>query len=120
MRKIKKNIYLRLNPRGFFGNGLIVSAIFCLGLNVNADITNVIWQASLNGNLAIQKYDAQLGPRISIAKFTNKNFISMVGGSTSAGSTTIGTSALTGEQIYFSVCMTGLIEETHCASPLMK
>ena len=65
---------------------VIVAAFFgLLSLpTAHADITNVIWQGALTGQMAIQRYDTKLVPQISIARFTNRSFLSRVGGSTAA------------------------------------
>ena len=110
MRKLQQNTTVR----AFRFNAGFVALLMAAILWVNprsayADITNVIWQGALSGKLAIQQYNSKLIPRISIAKFTNKSFISMVGGSSSGttiGSTTVGTSA-SGEVLGINLVMAG-------------
>ena len=91
----------------------LAAALITTGLSLNsaqADITNIIWQATLTGQVAIQQHDAKLSPRMSTAKFTNKSFIAMLGGtagSANTGSTTIGTSSSAGEVLGVNIDMAG-------------
>ena len=67
---------------------MIAATLWVTPRIVQADITNVIWQAQIAGKLAIQQYDSKLQPRIGTAKFKTSTFISMITGSTpGAGST---------------------------------
>ena len=109
MRKLQQRMNLSPTRSVRFLTAALIVAGMCLK-PAHADITNVIWQATLTGKLAIQQHDAKLLPRMSTAKFTNKSFISMVGGSAgsaNAGSTTIGTSTSAGEVLGVNIDMTG-------------
>ena len=79
MRKLQQRLNVSPGRSGDYLAGVLIATLLCLN-PARADITNVIWKATLTGNLAIQQHDAKLSPRMSIAKFTNKSFISMVGG----------------------------------------
>ena len=55
-----------------------------------ANITNVIWQATLAGQLAIQQYNGKLQPREQIASFKNSDFLTMVVGGASTTNVVLG------------------------------
>jgi len=82
MRKLQLRMNLNPNRTGVVGVAIAVAIMWLNPRAAQADITNIIWQAKLAGNLAIQRYDANLQPRISIAKFVTRDFISMVTGGT--------------------------------------
>ena len=79
MRKLQPPMNVSPSRAGDYLAAVLLATVLCLN-PAQADITNVIWKATLTGNLAIQQHDANLFPRMSVAKFSNKSFISMVGG----------------------------------------
>jgi len=79
MRKLQQRTNVSPSRSGDYLAAVLIATVLCLN-PARADITNVIWKATLTGKLAIQQHDAKLSPRMSIAKFTNKSFISMAGG----------------------------------------
>lgn len=91
MRKLQQRMTVWPNRSGVGLGAVIVAAILWLNPRAaHADITNVIWQAKIAGKLEIQRYDAKLQPRVAVAKFTNRDFISMVAGSVTATNQVLG------------------------------
>ena len=91
MHKLQHRIYVRPCRTAISVWISIVTAVVWLNpAPAHADITNVIWQAKLAGKLAIQRYDAKLLPRISVAKFKAHDFISMVVGGTTGTNQVLG------------------------------
>ena len=91
MHKLQQKISVRPN-RSHVGMwaAMIAASVWLNPHPVQADITNVIWQATLSGKLAIQQYNVKLQPRMVVAKFTNRDFISMVEGTTTATNQVLG------------------------------
>ena len=55
-----------------------VSACLLGGLRTEAQVTGVIWQATMSGRLGIQAFDQQLNPQLQSASFKTKDILRMV------------------------------------------
>jgi len=72
-------------PRGWIG--LVVLCGFLAASAARGQVTNIIWKASFNGQLAIQQFNTQLNPSVRVAFFKSTDFLNMVlGGTTPSNS----------------------------------
>jgi hypothetical protein len=62
--------------------GVMVLAGFMTASAARAQVTNIIWKASLTGQLGIQQFDTKMNPYVRTASFNTINFLTMVLGGT--------------------------------------
>jgi hypothetical protein len=84
----------------------VVGACHLGGLCTEAQVTGVIWQATMSGKLGIQGFDQKLSPQLQSASFKTKDILQMVLGTTPTSTQVLALNieaGATGTNIFLSV-----------------